>query len=223
MSYWFENFLAGISFNGIINLGAVCAAFAGAVAAFLGISTWRAEMIGRRRAQLAEETLARFYEARDHLAWVRNPIGFQGEGETRIRVPGETEQERAERDSYYRTVERITKKAEFWGAFDASRYRFRAIFGASAAEPFDIIRARRHSVAVAAGALIRHDRRHRLVEDHPSHDHNEALLEQWENTIGWGTAEADKIAAAIDQAVAAMEATCQPAIDGFHRRRKSTQ
>jgi hypothetical protein len=55
------------------------------------------------------------------------------------------------------------------------------------------------------------------VRDQALSEHNERLIAQWESTIGWGTDETDQVAADIDGAVAAMEETCQPAIDGFYK------
>jgi hypothetical protein len=219
MSYWLSNFLAGISFDSLVNVAMAGTALAAAIVAARGVNTWRMEMVGRRRAELAEETLARFYEARDHLAWARFPGGFQSEGQTRERIAGETEDEAANRNSYYRTVERMNSRSEFWSTFDASRYRFRAVFGSAAAEPFDAVRNRRHEVSIAVGALIRHDHAHRHLRDRAISEHNEKLIAKWERTIGWGTDEADDIAAAIEAAVASMEKTCRPAIDGFYRAR----
>lgn len=171
MGQWLATFFGGISFDSLIGTAAVIVGLIGSIAALRGVNTWRSEMIGRRRAELAEETLARFYEARDNLAWARIPGGFQGEGETRQRIAGETENERADRDAYYRTVERISKKAEFWSTFDASRYRFRAVFGTPAADPFEKILNQRHAVGIAVGALIRHDHAHRHIRDRALSEH----------------------------------------------------
>ena len=218
MSYWLENFIAGISFGSVVNAVASLAGLVAAIAAIRGVSTWRSEMVGRRRAELAEETLTRFYEGRDYLAWTRHPFAFAGEGQTRETPADETESERRDRYVYYVPVERITKKAEFWASFDAATYRFRAVFGPSAAEPFNIVRNRRHDNSVAAGALIRHDRGHRHIRDRDglTFEHNERLIAEWEETI-WGAADTDQVASDIDAAVATMEITCRPAIDGFYR------
>ena len=45
-----------------------------------GINAWRREFIGRRKIELAEETLVLFFEARDVVSWIRSPMGFAGEG-----------------------------------------------------------------------------------------------------------------------------------------------
>jgi hypothetical protein len=45
------------------------------------------------------ETLAMFYQAREIIAWARHPGSFQGEGSTRERVDGETEDEARQRDA----------------------------------------------------------------------------------------------------------------------------
>src|SRR5690242_11617520 len=42
-------------------------------AAIRGVYAWRSELVGRRKAELAEEVLAQFYRARDVLIWARLP------------------------------------------------------------------------------------------------------------------------------------------------------
>lgn len=36
-----------------------------------GVDAWRAEVVGRRKAELPEEVLTQFYRARDVLIWAR--------------------------------------------------------------------------------------------------------------------------------------------------------
>jgi|SRR5208337_1915120 len=63
----------------------------------------------KRRVDLAEETLADFYRARAIIDDARSPVSLGGEGHTRQREPGETEEAARLFDSYYRTVERLTR------------------------------------------------------------------------------------------------------------------
>src|SRR5262245_60099566 len=86
----------------------------------LGIAARHRTTTGQRRAELAEATLAAFYEARDNLTWVRLGASSGDEGASR---PG----------SYYSVLERINGQSEFWSRFLARRYRFRALFGDRAA------------------------------------------------------------------------------------------
>ena len=56
-----------------------CAAVAAACAAIKGINAWRNQLVGRRKMELAEETLQTFHNARAAIAWARNPATFKGE------------------------------------------------------------------------------------------------------------------------------------------------
>lgn len=44
---------------------------------FYKIAAWHLEYRGRRNIELAEEKLALFYEAKDVITWIRNPMGFE--------------------------------------------------------------------------------------------------------------------------------------------------
>ena len=53
-----------------------------AVIAAFGINAWRREHVGKKRAELAEETLALFYEAQDVInAARRSQFGYANEWE----------------------------------------------------------------------------------------------------------------------------------------------
>ena len=54
----------------MMGLSAVVASWAG----IRGLDAWRAEVVGRRKAELAEEVLAQFYRIRDVVAWARLPM-----------------------------------------------------------------------------------------------------------------------------------------------------
>jgi hypothetical protein len=69
--------------------------------AALGLSTWRAEMVGRRKAEVAEEVLALFCELRDVLSAVRSPGAFRDEADGREMAPDESPDLEAELDFCY--------------------------------------------------------------------------------------------------------------------------
>ncbi|HEY7688659.1 MAG TPA: hypothetical protein VH835_08205, partial [Dongiaceae bacterium] len=53
------------------------------IAAIYGVHQWRREMVGRRKAELAEAALADAYEAREIIEIARIPGGWHsGEGKT---------------------------------------------------------------------------------------------------------------------------------------------
>src|SRR5918996_5935837 len=94
----------------VIQAGAVIGA---AVIGAWGLNTWRREMIGRKKADLAEQTLASFYEARDIIKAARFPGGFDHEGQTRPAIEVETESEAQYRRAAYVPAERLLKENEF--------------------------------------------------------------------------------------------------------------
>lgn len=46
---------------------------------FYRIAAWHLEHRGKRNIELAEDTLALFYEAKDVIAWIRYPISYSNE------------------------------------------------------------------------------------------------------------------------------------------------
>jgi hypothetical protein len=44
-----------------------------------GVDAWKREFVGKRRIELAEQTLAKFFEVVDAVAFIRNPFssGFR--------------------------------------------------------------------------------------------------------------------------------------------------
>jgi hypothetical protein len=185
------------------------AAWFAAYTAYRGLEKWRAETIGKRKAELAEEVLADFYEARDIINAVRLPGGFVDEGSTRQRESWETPDDTKMLNAYFATVERLTKKAEFFARLHARRYRVRAVFAKGATAPYDDL-SQIHSQIVAAVRLLITTYRH------PDRGRGQALdrnRQSWETIMGWGLdEEKDPIPRLLDQIVEAIEHICQPAI-----------
>jgi hypothetical protein len=72
-------------------VGTALAALAAAVAAWKALSAWRDEMLGKRKAELAEDALTKFYQAERAISIIRSPIVGTSESEGREREPDETE------------------------------------------------------------------------------------------------------------------------------------
>ncbi|HEY2481718.1 MAG TPA: hypothetical protein VGI30_05915 [Caulobacteraceae bacterium] len=173
------------------------------IAALRGLSAWRLETIGRRKAELAEEVLAQFYRARDILTWARFPIRTD-DGE--VAAPaGETAHDAGERRRAFAPVERLAQESQIFSDLQASRYRFMAYFGEEAAWPFDEVRALQTEIVSAADKLIRAQGKAETPE-------TQAGRGAWEAAIGWGVAEEDRVARRLAQAVKDIEAVCRPLI-----------
>ena len=65
----------------------------GALALISGIRAWKREYIGKRKIELAEDTLMLFYQARDAIREIRNPFGRIGEGSSRQKGDNETDKQ----------------------------------------------------------------------------------------------------------------------------------
>ena len=86
----------------------------GALALISGIRAWKREYIGKRKIEIAEDTLMLFYQARDAIREIRNPFGRSGEGSSRQKADNETERETELLDRAYVVYERYQKHEELF-------------------------------------------------------------------------------------------------------------
>lgn len=187
---------AWISADGELLTG--LAALVGGWAALRGLGTWRSELVGRRKTELAEEVLAQFYRARDVLTWARTPALRQPARRAADASGGNWNQ------ALSAPIERITEESELFSQLHANRYRFIAYFGEAASSAFEEIRSVHAEVVAAAGELVR-DNADPAAEA-------EAQREIWEGAIGWGQRQDDRIPALVDSAVRQIEQICLPLI-----------
>jgi hypothetical protein len=170
-------------------------------AAVRGVDAWRSEIVGRRKAELAEDVLAQFYHARDVLIWARLP--------DRPLAPTSDDDDPDERHrSHASPIERLTQESALFSELQASRYRFMAYFGEDAANPFEQMRAIHGEVMSSAEALIRD----------PNEEASDAERDRWEDAIGWVDDGDDALARRLADTIAAVEHVCRPLIaDQRHR------
>jgi hypothetical protein len=179
------------------------------IVAIRGLSAWRQQLIGKRRAELAEQVLVNFYAARDALKLAR-VRGFRSEeGESRKPVENEDEQVKMMRNTYFIPIERLMKEKAVFANLQAQRYTFGAYFGNPAITPFDTILEKHNVIFSTAEVLIRsaqYDRAHQAVA--VAQDN---LLDE----LGWGKRERpDDTDRAIDAAVLEIETLCRPVLQG---------
>jgi hypothetical protein len=174
------------------------------VIAARGLNRWRVETIGKRKAELAEDVLADFYQARDIINAARSPGSFGYEGATRPKADWESEDETRTLNAYYATIERLNNQREFFAQFYARRYRFVAHFGTEAGKPFDALNQIYSEIVVAVRLLINTHRQ----RDDGSLPQNRRT---WEASVGWAL-EDDKIPGRLDALINTIEKICRPAI-----------
>ena len=128
----------------------------GALALISGIRAWRREYIGKRKIELAEDTLMLFYQARDAIRDIRNPFGRIGEGSSRQKAENETESETELLNRAYVVYERYQKHEEMFNKLQSTRYRFMARFGRENEIPFVELNKILNEIFIAAQMLGTH-------------------------------------------------------------------
>lgn len=127
-----------------------------AISFVYGVSAWKREYIGKRRIELAETVLARFYEAEEAIRAIRNPMGRSEEGKSRQRSNSETHEQSKALDQAYVQFERRDKHRELFADLQSLKFRFMATFGKSASEPFKELRDVLNEMSSAANELGNH-------------------------------------------------------------------
>ena len=170
-----------------------------------GLEKWRRETIGKRKAELAEEVLADFYQARDVINAARSPGSFSEEGNTRQKAERETEADTRRLNAYYSVAERLFNKGEFFAELHARRYRYLALFGTNSVKSYDELFRIRSEITTSVQMLVMtYDKRQfgSLPQD----------CRNWEGIIWEGINKDDRIPARLTEIVEAVEKTCRPAI-----------
>jgi hypothetical protein len=114
----------------------------------------RANVVHRRRFDLAESLLSDAYRFRDLMAFVRNGAAFGAEGESRKGTESEAEDVKHSKDVYFVPIERLRKENDFISALMAKQYAARAHFGTDASTAFSLFTQSLRKVQIAAEMLI---------------------------------------------------------------------
>ena len=182
----------------------------------LGINAWRRSFVGQKKIDLAEETLDEFYQARDALSAIRNPMSFGGEGSSRKRHETETEDESQILDNAFIVFERYEKYSELFSRLDSKKYRFSMYFGGENRAHFDELRAIVFEVLASSRKLSRHwlDQGRKNFTDEQFERHLERMHAAeavfWE---GGGPDGIDPVKDRIEILVPKIETVCQRAIN----------
>jgi hypothetical protein len=118
-----------------------------------GIGAWKREFIGKRKIELAEETLAAFFEIKDAIAFIRNPWSSGNEGSTRKRATYETDPESQLLDRGHVVFERYESKKDIFVHFNTLKYKFMAVFGTETEKIFLDTNKTLHSIFSSANML----------------------------------------------------------------------
>jgi hypothetical protein len=181
--------------------------------AIYGIDAWRREHVGKRQIELAEETLALFYEAVDAVKHLRHPASFGAEIDDIKRVAGESEKAFDARKHASVVFYRHKQYQQLFSKLHATRYRFMAQFGKAATKPFDELHSIVGEIIMSARLLSRYW----AVDTFQSEEHRNKHWERIEKqeAVFWeGIDNDDPINPRMDELVDCVERTCRQAIEG---------
>ena len=181
--------------------------------AIYGVDAWRREHVGKRRIELAEETLALFYEAVDAVRYLRHPVSFGSEHDDIERGAGESEQAFNARKNASVVFYRHKQYQHLFSKIHAARYRFMAQFGKGAAKPFDDLHGIVSQILLSARLLSRYWALDTFQSEEQRDKHWERIAQQ--EAVFWEVLEdEDPINPRLSQLIEHIEKTCRQAIDG---------
>lgn len=177
------------------------AAVAAAWYGIKGLTAWRAEAIGRRRVEVAEDVLASFYRIRELIYDARSPFVSTAEV-----VPQPGMDEKVPTSSDFAPWRRISADWPFIVEWRAKRHTFSALFGREAASHYDQIFQALNKIRIAVEQL--------LMEGYDPHDLDYRDHRQAMRRIAFRTKsdDDDDITKMVDTAVAEIEKVCRPVI-----------
>jgi len=181
--------------------------------AIYGIDSWRREHTGKRQIELAEETLALFYEAKDAIANIRDPVSWVSEEDNIERGENESNKDYDARKRANIVYSRYNEHQELFNKIHSMRYRFMAQIGIDESVPFDELRRLVNRIFSSARRLARLWARDHFRTDEAHEKHCEDI--QKHEAVFWdGMSEDDPINSKLEKTIKKMESTCSKVISG---------
>jgi hypothetical protein len=181
--------------------------------AIYGIDSWRREHTGKRQIELAEETLALFYEARDAIARIRHPASWGNEVDDIERGERESDKDYDARKRASIVFSRYNEHKELFNKIHSMRYRFMAQIGKEESVPFDELRSIVNEIFLSAKMLARLWARDHFKTEEANEKHWQDI-EKHEAVFWDGMSEDDPINGKLGETINKMEATCKTVISG---------
>jgi len=185
------------------------------VVAIWGINTWKREHVGRRRIDLAEETLALFYEARDVINATRSAIGQAGDTELVEEWASYNETDASSGGPApppLLALRLSRRQRDLFSRIRAVRFRFAAAFGRDAAQPFyDLLAVRRDICDAEDEFRLVHDNVNEVTEDH------KRRMTELIRVMYTGSNDSDPTTRRLNEIVEGVERVCRPVIESYGR------
>ena len=181
--------------------------------AIYGIDSWRRAHVGKRQIELAEDTLALFYEAVDAIKHIRHPASYAHETEDITKGEGESNEQYNARKNASVVFYRFNQYQELFNKIHASRYRFMAQIGKEQAKPFEDIRLVTNQIIGSARVLSRLWARDHFRTEEQWQKHQEQVSKY--EAVFWDEFDdEDQINVQLTEIIEAIETTCKNVISG---------
>jgi hypothetical protein len=177
-----------------------------AASAVYSFGSWRRQLIGSKKAEVAEKLLACCYEARDIIDAARFPVSLDNEGKERPYSVGETATQERLFNRYWVPTERLRNKDELFAKLAAAQYSARTYLGESVTQPVNLIINKRNEILSSARMLVLQSEQ--LLEA----SELSAQRQKWRRII-WSMDEKDELKNDIEAAVGQIEAICRPVLE----------
>ena len=195
-----------IDINVILEFVANITVFAAAIVAIIGFNSWRKQLRAKREYEIAEEVMASFYEVKDIISYIRTPLAWGGEGESRRVIPGETPEQTRVLNLAYVTFERYQHNIKLFSRISSYQYRFMFHFGSDSKAPFMELRKVLSELQNAARLLGTFwARREEIVQKSGKEAKLSDDINKYESVIWEGKDSEDPISIKVDKIVSNIE------------------
>lgn len=200
----------------VFNMGVVFVASAmPSGVALYGLRTWHREHVGKRRIELAQETLVLFYRARDAVRYIRMELSGPDDVDASIeKFDDETEEQWELRKKASIPRKRYRDNEEVFNQLRATRYQFMVLFGKEYEELFHRVVAIVSEIMLAARKLSAFAIRKRPPQNQKRLEEYEEKVEKLEAAIWEGDPEEDHISQKMDDLIKDVERVCRSIIEG---------
>ncbi|MCJ2086247.1 hypothetical protein MKK88_09595 [Methylobacterium sp. E-005] len=182
------------------------AAVSTATVGWKALNKWRDETVGKRRLEVAEDTLSAFYQVQEVIYDARSPMIWASEMVKEEGVPDEVVG-----NSAYGPVRRLRQSFDHIRDLRTKRHRFAALFGREATKPWDEIEGVLNEINAASETILM------LRGEHIPATDPQAKFYREQRRILARQREDDPITPRVDAAVKGIEAVCRPIIRAWGR------
>lgn len=182
------------------------AAISTATVGWKALNKWRDETVGKRRLEVAEDTLSAFYQVQETIYDARAPFIAASEMVKEEGVPDDVV-----RDSAYGPIRRLRHSFDHIRDLRTRRHRFAALFGREATKPWDDIEAVLNEINASSEAILS-----MRGQNIPPRDPQAKFIREQRQILA-RRMDDDPITPRVDAAVKEIETICRPIISAWAR------